>query len=358
MTGAFHKQAGELKLSIVILNYNYADYVGAAIQSALDVRWPNMEVVVVDDGSTDDSPKVIEAFGDRIKLISQPNAGQKQASINGFRRSSGDLIIFLDSDDALHPDVMTEIAKVWSASASKFQFQMRTVDADGKPKGTILPQYFVVPTSKDIRNWMTTTGAYPTPPGSGNAYPRWVVEKVFDFKTDFVHRAPDSYLLAASAAFGEIVTIPKPLADYRVHGQNHGAFSQVEETRFAREVELTRGRYEYFCKVAASNGIHAAPDALSRNMAFVCLRAASYVLRPDLHPIEGDRRWRIAWDGARSVFYPQGFSRAQRVSLAAFTFGILFGPPSVSRSLAGWRYASTNRPPWVKKVLNLMRIVR
>ena len=61
----------ELGLSVVIPNHNYANYVGAAIQSALEVRWPKVEVIVVDDGSTDGSFEVIKAFGDSIIAIRQ-----------------------------------------------------------------------------------------------------------------------------------------------------------------------------------------------------------------------------------------------------------------------------------------------
>lgn len=348
----------ELGLSIVIPNHNYANYVGAAIESALEVRWPKVEVIVVDDGSTDASLEVIEAFGDRITAIRQPNAGQMPSCVNGFRRSRGDVIIFLDSDDRLHPDVMSEIATAWDGKASKYQFQMRVIDAGGNATGNVLPQYFCVPSPHDIRDWMTIAGAYPSPPGSGNAYPRWFVERVFGFQSDFVDRAPDSYLLSAAPACGDVVTISKPLADYRVHGLNHGAFLELDDTRFSREIDLTRRRYRFFFEMAESEGVQASVAALDRNLTHISLRAASYRLRPDIHPIEGDSSVQILRDAVRAYATPQGFSGAQRASLFLWIVSVLMSPPQLKRSIVASRFVATRRSQWLKFVLRLLRVAR
>jgi glycosyltransferase involved in cell wall biosynthesis len=351
-------EVSELTLSVIIPNHNYADYVGIAIKSALEIRWPKVEVIVIDDGSTDNSLQVIGAFGDEIALISQENAGQMRSCANGFRRCSGDVIIFLDSDDALLPDVMNEIAAVWSQTASKVQFQMRVIDAKGNPTGNILPQFFSHPSPQNIREWITTTGAYPTPPGSGNAYPRWLVERIFNFKSDFIDRAPDSYLLAGAPACGDVITIAKPLADYRVHGLNHGAFLELDDSRFAREIDVSRRRHKFFTEVARSVGLPVAAEALNRNLFYLCLRTASHTLRPDIHPIAGDRSVRILVDGCRAVSYPQGFSASQRASLLLWIACVLLSPRSLQRTLVTWRYAPTQRPKWIRHALNRLRVVR
>jgi glycosyltransferase involved in cell wall biosynthesis len=348
----------ELTLSVVIPNHNYADYVGTAVKSALDIHWPNVEVIVVDDGSTDNSLEVIKAYADRITIISQANAGQMPSCVNGFRRCTGDVVIFLDSDDALHPDIMTEIAAAWSDAASKFQFQMRVIDAKGKPTGSILPQYYAHPTPKDVRTWVTTTGVYPTPPGSGSAYPRSVVEKIFGFESDFIDRAPDSYLIAAAPVYGDVITIPKPLVDYRVHGLNHSAQLHLDDNRFAREVDLTRRRHKFFADVASSAGMPVDAGALNRNLLYLCLRTASYSLRPDIHPIAGDSAMRIASATFKALAFPQGFSQAQRTSLFLWMILALFGPRGLRRSVVGWRYVPTTRPQWMKRALNLVRVVK
>src|SRR5438132_6967180 len=130
-----------MKLSVIIANYNYRDFVGAAISSALAVDWPDKEVIVVDDASTDDSRNVIDRFRGEAAAYFRPKSYQLGAHIFGFEQSTGDVIIFLDADDLLEPEVMTEIAKVWRPGASKVQYRMKLIDAAGTQLGTAIPQF-------------------------------------------------------------------------------------------------------------------------------------------------------------------------------------------------------------------------
>lgn len=91
--------------SIIITNYNYSRYVEASIQSALDQIYPNVEIIVVDDASTDDSVNIIERFISARPpcrfIRRRTNGGQGAAMLDGFRASSGDFVCFLDADDIL-----------------------------------------------------------------------------------------------------------------------------------------------------------------------------------------------------------------------------------------------------------------
>jgi glycosyltransferase involved in cell wall biosynthesis len=88
-------------ISVIVAAYNYAHYLSKAINSILTQDYPAdlVEIIVVDDGSTDDTPKVIERFGDRIIAISQANAGQPAATEQGLRVAGGELLTLLDADD-------------------------------------------------------------------------------------------------------------------------------------------------------------------------------------------------------------------------------------------------------------------
>lgn len=89
------------QFSAIIPTYNRANFVGHAIQSALDQRLPDgdVEVIVVDDESTDDTPSVVSAFGDRVTYIRQTNQREGAARNAGAARATGTYLAFLDSDD-------------------------------------------------------------------------------------------------------------------------------------------------------------------------------------------------------------------------------------------------------------------
>ena len=130
-----------MKLSVIIANYNHADFIGSAISSALAIDWPEKEVIVVDDASTDGSRLVIERFSGKVAAYFRPKSHQLGAHMFGFEQSTGDIIIFLDADDLLEPEVMREVAKVWRPDVSKVQFRMNLIDASNAPLGSAIPQF-------------------------------------------------------------------------------------------------------------------------------------------------------------------------------------------------------------------------
>ena len=92
-----------MRVSIIIDNYNYERFLASAVDSALRQTHPDVEVIVVDDGSRDDSLLLLQQYGAAITLIAKDNGGPGSAYNAGFERASGELVIFLDADDWLHP---------------------------------------------------------------------------------------------------------------------------------------------------------------------------------------------------------------------------------------------------------------
>src|SRR4051812_32621020 len=95
---------GDQLVSAVIPCFNTARYVGAAITSALEQTYQPIEIVVVDDGSTDDFDGAIAQFAGRIQLVRQSNTGLAHARNAGIEASDSEFIAFLDADDRWHPD--------------------------------------------------------------------------------------------------------------------------------------------------------------------------------------------------------------------------------------------------------------
>jgi glycosyltransferase involved in cell wall biosynthesis len=90
-------------VSVVIPTYNYGRFIGDAIRSVLHQTLPPSEIVVVDDGSTDQTATVVAAFGDAVRYIRQDNAGVSAARNRGVNESAGKLVAFLDADDTWEP---------------------------------------------------------------------------------------------------------------------------------------------------------------------------------------------------------------------------------------------------------------
>lgn len=97
-------------VSVIIANYNYAEFLAQAVTSALGQTYPAIEVVVVDDGSKDESVSVARVFP--VRLVEQAHSGVAGARNRGVAEARGDLIVFLDADDALEP---TFVERCWES---------------------------------------------------------------------------------------------------------------------------------------------------------------------------------------------------------------------------------------------------
>ncbi|OPY80117.1 MAG: putative glycosyltransferase EpsH [Syntrophorhabdus sp. PtaU1.Bin153] len=94
-------------VSIIIPTYNYGKYLARAIQSCLDQTHKHLEIIVIDDGSTDNTHEIARAFADKIIYVHQQNMGVSSARNHGLERARGDFISFLDADDYLTEDSVT-----------------------------------------------------------------------------------------------------------------------------------------------------------------------------------------------------------------------------------------------------------
>lgn len=204
--------------SILIVNYNYGRYLSDAIDSALSQTWPHVQVVVVDDGSTDESALMMQTYGDAIQTIYKKNGGQASGVNAGYPRLTSETVLFLDSDDVLEPDAIEKTIGFFAdPQIVKVCWPFTIIDELGHPTGEI--RYRHLPTG-DFRRQALRIGpaSHYTPPQSGNFWRRSLLDDLMPVdETDF-RNIVDAYLFTFSPFFGSFHSVDEPLTQYRVHG--------------------------------------------------------------------------------------------------------------------------------------------
>ena len=223
----------EAKLvSIIINNYNYGRFLKDCIESALNQTYPDTKVIVVDDGSTDDSRKIISGYGDRIIPVLKENGGQGAAFNVGVKVSRGEVICFLDSDDMLLPTAMEKaLALFQDSDVVNVHWRLWEIDKDGRRTGRTRPQRGTL-TEGNLRDSMIRRGpnSYIWSPTSGNAWTRRFLESIFPVPEQGYKSGADSYLAVLAPLYGTIKTVSEPQALYRLHGQNDHEKRSLEQT--------------------------------------------------------------------------------------------------------------------------------
>ncbi len=105
-------------ISAIIPTYNRAATIGDAVASVLEQTYPELEVIVVDDGSSDSTDAVLAKFGDSIRIVKQANAGPSAARNHGVEISRGEIVSFLDSDDTWKPGKISEQASLMAKAGN------------------------------------------------------------------------------------------------------------------------------------------------------------------------------------------------------------------------------------------------
>ncbi len=204
--------------SILINNFNYGKFVGLAIESAL-AQTTAGQVVVVDDGSTDDSRAVIERYGSRVQAIFTPNRGQGAAMNAGFAAASGDIVLFLDADDMLAPNVVETLLKVWQPGTVLAQYPLHIIDSSGLRVG-IYPDPPSNLSHGDVRELLLQTGSFGVNVTSGLAFLREALGDIMPLPAEKVRNAADGYLVRAVAFAGAVQRVDEVLGSYRRHESN------------------------------------------------------------------------------------------------------------------------------------------
>lgn len=330
-------------VSIIINNYNYDRFLAEAINSALNQTYPQTEVIVVDDGSTDNSRKIIAEYSDRIIPILQPNGKQASAFNNGFAHSKGDLIIFLDSDDYLLPQAVAKIVAIWQPNLAKVHYRLNVVDGTGESLGYSCPQGSSSLSSGKVWQTLIEKGGYVSTPTSGNALNRQVLSKLFPIPDEYKLTA-DDYLSFQVPFYGEVAAIEEPLGVYRVHDSNQWALATVTGDRFKRFVRHDLQNFALLSNKAAECGYKIPQDLEQRAIGRLWSRIISLRLNGKTHPVESDRSTKLIYQGIRSLWKYSDFNVPKRLVYSLWFIWVGWMPLTLAKPAIAWLYAPHQRP--------------
>jgi glycosyltransferase involved in cell wall biosynthesis len=297
--------AAVLSVDVVVTNHNYARFLPQAIESACAQTHPDVNVVVVDDGSSDGSQEVLRRYEDRVEVVLKGQGGQASALNAGLERCRGEVLLVLDSDDVLRPHAATRVAAAFAAAPqlSKVQFPMAIVDAAGEPTGAVKPAaHLQAPVGDQRRAELASPFDLPWLPGGGTGFRTEAVRRILPIPAaDYPRSGADWYLVHLTALLGEAALLEEVCAEYRVHGGN--AYEQDRDA-----IDLDHVRESIAFAAATTRSLEALADELAlarpaRILSYADLanRLVSLRLDPARHPIRGERRLALLADAVRAV---------------------------------------------------------
>lgn len=204
-----------MKISVLINNYNYARFLAACIDSVLAQDYADLEIVVVDDGSTDNSRDIIASYGTRIVPVMKENGGQASSFNAGFAASSGEILCLLDADDAFLPRKLSIIAGLYSNRDADWVFDHVTTDENA----IVATQ---ISTAEIDKRASLRQGGFPSlpVPTSGLTFHRRILSDILPMPTASDVVLSDNYLKFAAAYLGKGLMVETPLTFQRIHGAN------------------------------------------------------------------------------------------------------------------------------------------
>lgn len=235
-------------VTALICNYNYGCYLADAIDSALDQTWQPLEVVVVDDGSTDESREVLARYEHRARVILKENGGQASAFNAGIAAAQGEIICFLDSDDIWRPGKVEQIVeKFQSGPWGLVCHEVEDMDEGGLVIAAEAPGQRL---SYDLREGdlldELQQRGYPWffSPTSGMSLRTDIARALLPLPEEGWRICADNLIAFGAVCHAPAGVVRRKLAAYRYHSAN--GFARLREREAAFEVELAIQRARRF----------------------------------------------------------------------------------------------------------------
>jgi glycosyltransferase involved in cell wall biosynthesis len=236
-------------VTALINTHNYARYLPFAINSVLNQTYPNIEIIVVDDGSTDHTPEILAQYRDRVLAIRTENGGQGHAFNIGIPRARGELIMLLDADDVWLPEKVERMVEFAASrpQAGMLYHRFQNIDRNSKEVG--VPQPFTL-TNGDYRSrYLRSGGSWWSPVTSVLAFRTEHVKRALPIPTYGHREGADTILTDYCAVTTNLASMPETLTQRRLHGANlyaSGRDDRSYRSREIREADVRRIEWRMF----------------------------------------------------------------------------------------------------------------
>lgn len=345
-------------LSVIINNYNYEQFVSKAIESLLEQKPDGLEIIVVDDCSTDRSRDVILDYQcrspGRIKTVFQTvNSGQGAGFNAGFAASQGDLVMFLDADDFMLSDAADIIRSRKEVGVTVYHYRMLFTDETNALREECYPPLHERLADGDVSTMLRQTGRYKGTITSGLVFDRDILERIMPMDPEAFRYGGDGYLCAVAPLYGPVRSFETAICAYRLHQRQHTS-RREEKARLARwRILHDKERYKALTAHAEMLGLSVAPDLGARDDQHLFERVVSVLFEPEAHTIPGE----TLPDAVRAVrkFTWRTQAGIRRILTWTWWTVLLHAPQKVKCSLMELKLDPMKRPDWLTKLARLLR---
>jgi len=255
------------KISIITPSFNQGKFIKETIESVLSQNYPNLEYIVMDGGSTDETVKILKSYnskstnGSKFSWVSKKDAGQTDAINNGIKKSTGEIIAYINSDDVMLPNTLETVAKFFTNNKESMWLtgDYFIIDENGKVIQSFIAKYkrflrrFPYFNTLAVANYIIQPSTF---------WRRSLIDEIGFFDKD-LHLCMDyDYWMRAIKKYN-LAVLPDHFSQFRIHGASKG-ISQYKKQ--FREESKVLSRYTTNIVLKVLHSIHAELIILAYNL--------------------------------------------------------------------------------------------
>ncbi len=220
-------------VSIVVPAYNHAGYLTEAIDSVLAQDYPNVELIVLNDGSTDNTAEVLQRYGDAFRWETHSNMGQASTLNKGWAMAKGEVLSYLSADDVLQPDAVSSIVPLLCGDVVMAYCDFNLIDPASRAIRRVEAPNF---------NYAAMLREFVCQPGPGAFMTRAAYEQVGGWNNT-LRQLPDLEYWLRLGLVGRFIRVPKVLAGFRVHEESQ-TFSATSVDKAEEPLRVVQSIFE------------------------------------------------------------------------------------------------------------------